>query len=106
MSHRIEILENNTVEVFAEGSDVPHLRQPSWPNGTAWSSAEEARSWAEMFVEAIEVADAPHAPAGPGLDREPKITDEQFAALNARPEMTAEQRAHYESLRNPSPPTV
>jgi hypothetical protein len=83
MTHRIEILDNNTVEIFAEGSDVPFLRQPNWPNQAPWADAAEARAWADMFVEAIEVADAPHAPAGPGLERQAKPTPEQIAEWEA-----------------------
>ena len=83
MTHRIEILDNNTVEIFAEGSDVPFLRQPNWPNQAPWADAAEAISWAEMFVEAIEVLDAPYAPAGPGLERQSKPTPEQIAEWEA-----------------------
>lgn len=83
MSNRIEILDNNTVEIFAEGSDVPFLRQPTWPNQTPWADASEARSWADMFVEAMEVAEAPFAPEGPGMERHPKPTAEQIAEWEA-----------------------
>ncbi len=92
MSYKIEILDNNTVEIFAEGSDVPFLRQPNWPNQTPWANSSESRAWAEMFIESIEVADAPYAPAGPGLDRELKSTPEQIAER--------------EAVLNPAPPTV
>ena len=88
MSHRIEILDNNTVEIFAEGSDVPFLRQPNWPNQAPWADAAEARAWADMFVEAMEVAEAPYAPTGPGLERQAKPTPEQIA--------------EWEALRNPT----
>lgn len=83
MSIRIEILENNTVELFNDTQEAPFIRQPQWPNGTAWASAEEARGWAEMYVEAIEVADAPLAPNGPGEERQAKPTPEQVAAWKA-----------------------
>ena len=36
-----------------------------------------------MFVEAIEDADAPYAPAGPGLERQAKPTPEQIAEWEA-----------------------
>jgi hypothetical protein len=83
MSNRIEILDNNTVEIFAEGSDVPFLRQPTWPNQAPWANAGEARTWAEMYVEAMEVADAPYAPNGPGEERQAKPTAEEIAAYQA-----------------------
>jgi hypothetical protein len=83
MSNRIEILDNNTVEIFAEGSDVPFLRQPNWPNQSPWTDAAEARAWAEMYVESMEVADAPYAPNGPGEERQAKPTAEEIAAYQA-----------------------
>lgn len=83
MSIRIEILENNTVELFNDTQEPPFIRQPHWPNGEAWASADEARSWAEMYVEAIEVADAPYAPNGPGMERQAKPTEEEVAAARA-----------------------
>jgi len=86
MSIRIEILENNTVELFFEGQEIPGIRQPNWPNGQAWASAEEARSWAEMYVESVEVEDAPFPPAEPGGERKAKPTTEEIAALKAQME--------------------
>ncbi len=83
MSHRIEILENNTVEIFAQDATVPFLRQPNWPNQTAWASADEARAWAETFVEAIVDPAAPYAANGPGEERIPKPTPEQIAEMEA-----------------------
>lgn len=83
MSIRIEILENNTVELFKDGQETPFVHQPHWPNGQEWADADEARSWAEMFAEAVEVADAPFAPNGPGEERRPKPTAEEIAAFEA-----------------------
>lgn len=86
MSHRIAILENNTVEIFAEGQKVPGIRQPTWPNGQAWASADEARGWAEMYVESIEVPEAPFAPSEPGGERKEKPTAEEIAAFKSEAE--------------------
>jgi hypothetical protein len=83
MSIRIEILENNTVELFNEGQEAPFLRQPTYPNGAAFADGVDARSWAEAYVEAIEVPDAPFAPSGPGAERKAKATAEQIAAMKA-----------------------
>jgi hypothetical protein len=91
MSIRIEILENNTVELFFEGQEVPGIRQPNWPNGQAWASAEEARSWAEMYVESVEVPEAPYAPSEPGGERRAKPTEEELATM----------RAQFEARNNP-----
>lgn len=93
MSYRIEILENNTVEIFAEGQEVPGIRQPNWPNGQEWASADEARGWAEMYVESIEVPEAPYAPSEPGGERRAKPTAEEIAAL----------QAEIEARKNPQP---
>jgi hypothetical protein len=86
MSYRIEILENNTVELFSDTQEAPFIRQPNWPNQAPWADAAEARSWAEMYVEAIEVADAPYAPNGPGEERQAKPTAEEIAAYQAEME--------------------
>ena len=86
MAHRIEILENNTVELFNDAQEAPFIRQPQWPNGTAWANASEARGWAEMYIEAIEVAEAPFAPSGPGEERRAKPTAEEIAAFQAEME--------------------
>lgn len=83
MSNRIEILENNTVEIFNDQQEPPFLRQPHWPNGEAWASAEQAREWAEMFVDSLENAEVPYAPNGPGQERQAKPTAEEIAAFNA-----------------------
>lgn len=93
MSIRIEILENNTVEIFNDAQEAPFIRQPQWPNGTAWASAEEARGWAEMYVESIEVPEAPFAPNEPGGERQAKPTPEQIA----------EWQAEMEARNNPQP---
>lgn len=90
MTNRIEIKPDNTVEIFSENSEVPFLRQPAWPNQTPWADSSEARAWAEMFVEALEVPEAPFAPNGPGQPRIDKPTAEELAELqlqiNAQPE--------------------
>jgi hypothetical protein len=86
MSTRIEILENNTVELFNDTQEAPFIRQPQWPNGQAWASADEARGWAEMYVEAMEVEDAPFAPSEPGGERRAKPTAEEIAAWEAEAE--------------------
>lgn len=94
MSIRIEILENNTVELFKDNNEIPFIRQPQWPNGTEWASAAEAGAWAEEYVESIEVKDAPYASNGPGLSRLPKPTEEEVAAKRAEVEAELERRAN------------
>lgn len=90
MSHRYEVEEGtHAVRVYYDGADVPGLYQPDWPNGTPWESAEEASEWAEMFIESMDVEEAPFAPGGPGEERTPKPTAEEIAAFQA--EMQANQ---------------
>ena len=72
--------------MYYGGADVAGLFQPHWPNGDAWASAEEAAEWAEMFIESIEVEDAPFAPWGRGEERTPKPTAEEIAAMQAEME--------------------
>jgi hypothetical protein len=81
MANRYEIeKDTNAVFVYYDDSDIPGLYQPDWPNGTPWSDAKEARQWAEMFIESIEIEEAPHAPSGPGEERIPKPTKEEIEA--------------------------
>jgi hypothetical protein len=61
-----------TVEVFYNGSGVPGLSQPHWPNGEPWESSEEAELWAEQFIDSIENLESPYAPSGRGEPRLPK----------------------------------
>ena len=87
MANRYEIEEGtHAIRVYYDGADVPGLFQPHWPNGAPWSSAEEAAEWAEMFLESIEVEDAPYAPGGPGEPRTPKPTPEEIAEMQAQME--------------------
>lgn len=90
MSIRIEILENNTVELFNDAQEAPFIRQPQWPSGDAWTDAAEARSWAEMYVESMEVDTAPYAPMGPGQERQAKPTAEELAAWKAQMDIPTE----------------
>lgn len=93
MAHRIEVKDNNVVEIFNDTQEAPVIRQPNWPSGAAWASADEARTWAEMYVESVEVAEAPFAPNGPGEERRAKPT----------PEELEEMKAKFEAMRNPQP---
>lgn len=74
MSNRytVEQEEPYTIEIFYDGSDVPGLRQPFWPNGEPWESAAEAEEWAIQFLDSVENEEAPYAPSGRGEPRMPK----------------------------------
>jgi hypothetical protein len=69
------VIDSNTfiVNIYTDNQTQPIIFQPDWPNGTPWSSYEEAETWAQLCIESIENPSAPYAPAGPGLVGEPKI---------------------------------
>lgn len=95
MSNRYEIAgpeEGFAIRVYYDDADVAGLFQPCYPNGTPWDSAEEATAWAEMFVESVEVEDAPFAPGGRGEPRTPKPTPEEIAAMQAAMQAEMEVR--------------
>lgn len=54
------------IKVFVEGQEPPMLVQPYWPDGTEWSSREEAEDWATLFVAAHNDETAPYPPVSPG----------------------------------------
>lgn len=79
--HTYTINEENTIEVFGEGRDVPFLRQPNYPNGDSFDTREEAETWAQLFIEALVNDEAPYAPIGKGIPGEPKPTKEEMLAM-------------------------
>lgn len=82
-----KIKTGNVVEIFQEGSSIPFLRQPHYPNGDAWESKAKAEAWAKLYVASIEDPSAPFAPIGKGLAGEPKPTKEEILSfLNAEAE--------------------
>lgn len=42
-------IKNNTVLLYLSGQEEPFVSQPSYPSGEVWT-AEEAKAWAELFV--------------------------------------------------------
>lgn len=69
------------VEVFKDNAEKPFLRQPKWPNQTAWASHAEAAAWAALYVASIEDKTAPYAPTAPGETGRAKPTDAQLKAI-------------------------
>lgn len=82
---------NFTVEIFNDVQEQPMLRQPTWPNGTAWESAQSAEEWAQLFIESLNNESAPYAPAGPGQLGAPKPTEEELAQWMAFSQPTTQQ---------------
>ena len=46
---RYEIDENNAVRFYQDGSDVPFLFQPDYPDFSPFRDREDAVAWAEAF---------------------------------------------------------
>jgi|GEM_PF-5939387 len=70
---RYEIDESTfAVKVFSDGEDAPFLFQPDYPNGDAFSSVDEATTWAEAFIASVTDPAAPFAPNGKGMAGDPK----------------------------------
>ena len=44
---------NYCISVYEEGSEIPLLIQPTYPNGEPWSSYEDADKWANIFIESF-----------------------------------------------------
>jgi hypothetical protein len=61
------------VKIYTDNQTEPVIFQPDWPNGTEWSSKQEAETWAQLCIASIEDPAAPYAPAGPGIAGEPKV---------------------------------
>lgn len=78
--------ETFAVRIFYPGADAPSLYQPDYPDQTPWESAEEAETWAKLYIASIEDESAPYAPIGRGVAGEPKPTAEQIAQMKAQRE--------------------
>lgn len=64
---KYEISDANEITIWlSEGEGQAKLVQPSWPDRTPWASREEAESWAQMQIAAIENEELPLPPLGPG----------------------------------------
>lgn len=62
---RYEVDAKNVVRIYQDGEDAPFVEQPTWPNGKKWASAEEATSWAQIFVDGAEGRSNLVPPNGP-----------------------------------------
>lgn len=49
---KIEVSPEAIVTLFHEGSDIPFLYQPYYPDGTPFESVSSAQAWAEEYVAA------------------------------------------------------
>lgn len=72
MSFTYTVDENKLIKIFSNTQQEPVIVQPNWPNGTQWTSIEEASNWAELCIASMENQQAPYAPAGPNIPAENK----------------------------------
>jgi len=83
MPHNIIVNDLNQVECYEEGSKIPHLRQPHWPDGTHWADAAEAQQWADLYAASENDVNAPFAPDSkgkPGLVKH--VSPQQIISFN------------------------
>lgn len=98
MTIRYEIEEGtNAIRVFYPDSDVASLFQPTWPDQTPWADANEAESWAQLYIASVEDEEAPYAPNTRGEAGRAKLTAAQRDALqtarkNVEDASTSEER--------------
>jgi hypothetical protein len=50
MRYEIDENENYAIRIWHDGENAPAIYQPTWPDGTAWTSHEEAEAWAQLKV--------------------------------------------------------
>jgi hypothetical protein len=95
MEIRCEINEFNEINLYYGENDYPTLFQPHWPDGTEWSSYEEAKSWADLYIASVNEPSAPYAPNGPDQPALPKPTPEQLEKYREKmeKEMADEKKA-------------
>jgi hypothetical protein len=52
-NYTYEIDEDGAVNIFTEAQEEPVILQPTWPDGTAWASEEEASEWAQTYINSL-----------------------------------------------------
>jgi hypothetical protein len=78
------IIENRIVKIFEEGAENPFCYQPCYPNGTPFTSDEQAQTWANQYIEFATDPNALCYQNGPDEERQPRIIiDEREARIRA-----------------------
>lgn len=75
-NYTFEVAEDIVVRIYPNGSGIPVIRQPQYPNGEPWEDAEAAGLWAQAWIAEQTDPEAPEAPEGPGLEGRPKPVEE------------------------------
>ena len=70
------------VSITNDGDDAPFWFQPDYPDGTPFTSHDEAQNWANLAVAAYLDPTQPFAPAGPSLPGEPQPTPPAIATID------------------------
>jgi hypothetical protein len=60
-----------------DGSDVPFLSQPTWPDGTAWASEAEALEFFDVLVTSFSDPSAPIVGDNPGNHPQERVVVEE-----------------------------
>lgn len=59
-------ITNSVLEIWDKENpnelNAPFLRQPQWPDGTAWANEEEIQAWAEAAITSYENAESEFIP--------------------------------------------
>jgi hypothetical protein len=78
------IIKDKTVEIFNEGTEYPFCYQPCYPDGTPFSSDEEAQTWANQYIEFANDPNALCYQNSPNEERKPRaIIDLREARIRA-----------------------
>jgi hypothetical protein len=74
-NYTYEIDEDGAVSISVEGQEAPMIFQPTWPDGTAWASEEEASEWAQTYISSLTDPDYEFTVGfGPEEPKRPKPT--------------------------------
>lgn len=75
MSYRYEIDNENAIRIWDDANPnelgAPFFFQPDWPDATPWASKDEAKEWAELFIESISNPDSEFIPGN--CPSEPRV---------------------------------
>jgi len=71
-------LKTFAISFFNEGSSVPFMFQPDYPNLDKFDSYEEAEIWANLQINSYE-ENEPYAPIGKNIPAQFKPTSEEIA---------------------------
>lgn len=99
MPYGYKVENDNTVVIWADEDAPGRIVQPTWPDGTPWTSKSEAEDWAEAYIAAAQDDTAPRAGNSPDKKTinvtELELSAEEKAAIEAA--RAAEEAARAEA---------